>query len=61
MDSDLLTKEQIGKRLSIKPETIARLARQGKIPQIKISHKIVRYDYSAVIAALQPSAGRGEQ
>lgn len=53
MTEELLTKEEIGKRLSIKPETILRLARQGIIPQVRVSHKIIRYDLQKVLEALR--------
>jgi hypothetical protein len=59
VEQELLTKEELGRRLSIKPQAIARLTQQGKIPAVKISHKIIRYDFAAVMLSLHGAAHAG--
>ncbi len=57
-ERELLTKEQLGRLIGVRPGTIGRWSREGKIPRIVISRKIIRYDASAVIAAIRKEAGR---
>jgi excisionase family DNA binding protein len=56
--SEYLTAIDLGRRLQLSPETIRQMARDGRIPAIRISPKIIRFDASAVNAALtrQPEA-----
>lgn len=50
--TDLLTPEELGRCLKIKPMTVLTWARTGRIPAIKITHRVVRFDLSAVLKAL---------
>ena len=50
--SDLLTVEEVAERLRLTSETILRWAREGKIPAIRISPKVLRFDWDAVYQAL---------
>ena len=58
MPDNLLTPEQLAERLGVKPSTIQQWAKIGKIPEIRISAKVRRFDYDEVIAALKE--GRDE-
>ena len=58
MSRKLLTAEQLAKELRVSVETIDGWGRSGKIPRIRISHKIIRFDRDAVIAALSQSEGK---
>ena len=51
--SDLITSEDLANRLKVKVTTIKRWTRAGAIPCIKISGKVIRYDYAEVLASLR--------
>lgn len=51
---DLLTREQLANRLGVRPGTVGRWTRTGRIPARRLSPKVVRYDLAAVLAALEP-------
>jgi predicted site-specific integrase-resolvase len=50
---ELLTAEEVAGRLRIRPETLKAWARRGRIPRIRISPKVVRFDLDAVIESLR--------
>lgn len=52
-EPELLTKEELAESLSVKPSTIGRWAREGKIPVINISPKVRRFVYNEVVARLR--------
>lgn len=58
--SGLLTAEEIAAHFRVKPETVRGWARQGIVPSIKLSHKMVRYRLDDVIEALQRRGGLSE-
>ncbi len=49
---EFLTDEDVAKRLGVKPATIREWRRLGTIPGIKVSHKVVRYVWDDVVAAI---------
>ncbi len=51
--SEYLTADELALVLRLSPDTVRDLARRGKIPSIRISRKIIRYDRSAVDEALR--------
>lgn len=53
MCSELLTAEEIGERLRLTADTVLKWAREGTIPSIKLSPKVLRFDPSEVEAALR--------
>ncbi len=55
LERELLTAEELAARLRLRPSTVRRWARRRRIPAIRISPKVVRFDPSTVIDAL---AGR---
>jgi excisionase family DNA binding protein len=54
---ELLTVEQLADRLHLSPRTVQTWARQGRFPKVKLSAKVVRFDWSAVLAALRNQQG----
>ena len=50
---DLLTAHELADRLAVRPSTICKWARQGRIPEVCLSPKVRRFDYGAVVAALE--------
>ena len=46
------TAEELAERLHVKPSTIRKWSRQGKIPTVRISPKVVRFDPVEVMAIL---------
>jgi excisionase family DNA binding protein len=60
IDSHLLTVDQLAERLHIRPRTAQAWARQGRIPTLKLSPKVVRFDWIAVLAALRDLNNRQE-
>ena len=53
MADELLTADEIAERLCVQRETIRRLVREGIIPEVKISEKIRRFEWQAVVEALR--------
>ncbi len=49
---ELLTSRELAKHLRVKPETVRDWARRGRIPVLRLSPKVIRYNADAVIAAL---------
>ena len=49
---ELLTADELADRLRVRPATVRLWGRQGRIPRVQISGKVVRFDLAAVIAAL---------
>lgn len=50
---DLLTLDELARRLQIHPVTARGLYRRKVIPGLKLGHRTLRFDYAAVLAALQ--------
>jgi excisionase family DNA binding protein len=50
---ELLTVDQLAERLQVRPRTLQVWARQGRIPTVKLSAKVVRFEWLAVLAALR--------
>ena len=50
---ELLTATELASRLRVRPETVKSWARTGVIPTIRVNHKVHRFDYDAVKAALE--------
>lgn len=51
--TELLTSEQLARRLQVKPETIRRWGREGRIPRVEISAKVIRFDAATVVEHLR--------
>lgn len=49
----LSTAADIASSLGVHPETVLQWARQGRIPRLRVSGKVVRFDPVAVLAALE--------
>jgi excisionase family DNA binding protein len=58
MSRKLLTAEQLARELRVGAETIVGWGRNGKIPRIRISRKIIRFDRDAVLKVLS-AQGQG--
>jgi excisionase family DNA binding protein len=54
----LLTPAELAERLHVSPDTLRRWARRGRIPVIRASTKVLRFDLDAVLAALRMENGR---
>ncbi len=55
--NELLTAEELGKRLRLRPDTIKSWARRGLIPSIRATNKTRRFDIAEVIEALRRRHG----
>ena len=55
--SELLTADELADRLKVRPDTVRSWSRQGRIPAIRITHKVVRFDFDAVVKALASASG----
>jgi hypothetical protein len=49
--SNLLTRDEIADRLSITPRAVDELRKARRIPAVKLSRKLIRYNWSHVEAA----------
>ena len=52
MNKKLITAEELAEQLRLKPKTIHDWARKRKIPSIKISPKVIRFDFDEVLQSL---------
>lgn len=50
---ELLTTAELAERLRVRPRTVQEWTKRRIIPAIRFSHKIVRYDFAEVLAALR--------
>jgi excisionase family DNA binding protein len=57
--SELLTVDQLAERLHVRPRTVREWARRGRIPSVRLSAKVVRYEWAAVLAVLRGDCCRG--
>lgn len=53
MAPELLDKSEVADRLGVAPETVTRWAREGRIPEVRLSPKVRRFIYEDIIAALR--------
>ncbi len=53
MNHELLTAEEMADRLRVRPDTIKLWGREGRIPRVEISGRVIRYDADAVIQFLR--------
>ena len=53
MPRELLNKGKVAERLGVSPETVAKWAREKRIPEIRISPKVRRFDFEEIIATLK--------
>jgi excisionase family DNA binding protein len=51
--SELLTVAEVAERLRVHPRTAKKWYRAGRFPCVKVSPKVVRFDWEAVVAALK--------
>jgi excisionase family DNA binding protein len=58
-EKDILTAEGLAERLEVSADTIKAWARQGKIPSLRPSPKVLRFSLKAVLAALDARQGDG--
>ena len=53
MNDDLLTAEQLAKKLGVKPETVKKWHRAGLIPASRLTPKVIRYNLAVVVNTLK--------
>lgn len=58
--AELLTASQLADRLQVSAETIRDWAKAGRIPEIRISHKVRRFDPVDVEQCLRDASRRKE-
>ncbi|HUX02555.1 MAG: helix-turn-helix domain-containing protein [Phycisphaerae bacterium] len=49
----LLTARELGERLAVSPSTVIQWAKDGRIPEVRPSPRIRRFDWGDVVAALK--------
>jgi excisionase family DNA binding protein len=57
--TELLTADELAGRLHVRPSTIKRWSREGRIPAVRVTPKVVRYDLAEVVRAI--NAGQRPQ
>ena len=53
MDCELLTREELAERLKLSVRGVDEYTKQGILPVIKPTKRTVRYEWTAVVAALR--------
>ena len=56
MRNELIDRYDLAERLGVSADTISKWARQGRIPAIRITRKVLRYDYDGIVEALRKKA-----
>jgi len=51
-DLELLTVNQLAARLNVRPRTVKDWVQRGRIPVIRLSPKVLRFSWEAVLVAL---------
>ena len=51
--SELLTADELAKRLRVRPDTVRLWTRERMIPAIRVTAKVIRYDAAEVERALR--------
>ncbi|MFC2067903.1 helix-turn-helix transcriptional regulator [Chloroflexota bacterium] len=49
---ELLTRDEVAKLLKVKPITVYRLTKQGKLPAVKLGGRFVRYQKHDVLSLI---------
>ena len=57
MADELLTAEELAQRLAVSPRTVRRWAKETRIPEVRASARVRRFDYEDVLAALKQRGG----
>lgn len=57
--TELLTAEELAKRLRVSPETVKAWTRRGLIPSLRLSPKVIRYNADEVMRALSATTAKG--
>ena len=57
--NELMLSSELAVALRVKPETIRRWTREGRIPSINMGHKMIRYEWEAVVTALKKGNNHG--
>lgn len=52
MNAELLTAEELGAELRVRPSTVKQWARAGRIPEVWLSSRVRRFRLEAVLKAL---------
>lgn len=51
--SELLTAEELAQRFRIRADTVRAWARARIIPSVRVTSKVIRFDFHAVVVALK--------
>ena len=51
-ETELLTADELADRLQVRPSTVRRWARERRIPTVRLTPKVVRYELAAVVDAM---------
>lgn len=57
MQPELLTAAELARQLRVQVDTVRRWAREGRIPCLRISPKVVRYERARVVDAIRAELG----
>lgn len=57
--SELESTKALASRLQVRPETILKWASRGRIPCIRLSARVLRFDHAAVLRALANQTAKG--
>ncbi len=58
VEQGLITAEQLADRLGISERRVRELARAGRIPEVRISERVRRFEWAEVLEALREDAAK---
>lgn len=61
MTGELITADELANRLRIRPGTVRSWTREGKIPAVRLSAKVIRYDLGAVLELLTQDSPKAKR
>jgi predicted site-specific integrase-resolvase len=61
VETEFLTLAELAARLHMRPRTVQAWVRRGRIPVMRLSPKVVRFDWTAVVATLRDRAAQVQE
>ena len=61
MCQELLTVDELAERLAVSPRTVIQWAKAGRIPEVRLSRRVRRFEYGEVVRAAKDGRGKNRK